>query len=241
MDISLIKDFSFQFPPPESAQDDGLLCVGGDLTPERLLAAYGLGIFPWYSDGEPILWWAPSPRCVLPLDTFHLSRRTLRYLRKQQFSLTCNQAFALVIRDCARLRSEGTWITNEMIYAYEELHRLGYATSIEVWQGRCLVGGLYGVHIGRAFFGESMFHTCSEASRQALLGLVTLLKQRGTVLLDCQQETEHMARMGAIMISRSEFTELLRVATLPEEGDSICRPWDKHPQWDALQLQWSGV
>lgn len=128
-----------------------------------------------------------------------------------------------------------------MIYAYEELHRLGYATSIEVWQQNRLVGGLYGVHIGRAFFGESMFHTCSEASRQALLGLVTLLRQRGTLLLDCQQETEHMIRMGAVMLSRSQFTDLLQVATRPDGAESICPPWDKRPQWDALQQRWSGV
>lgn len=241
MDIASIRDFSTQFPSLDCVQDDGLLCAGGDLRPERLFAAYSMGIFPWYSEGEPILWWSPSPRCVLSLDAFHLAKRTLRVLRKQSFDLTCNQAFGHVIRDCARLRSEGTWITNDMIYAYEEMHRQGYATSIEVWQQNRLVGGLYGIYIGRAFFGESMFHTCSEASRAALLGLVTLLRQRGAILLDCQQETAHMSRMGATMFSRSEFLELLQNAVCPDEGTVICSPWGNSPQWDADHQQWSGV
>ena len=241
MNIARIKEFSAQFPPPIYAQEDGLLCAGGDLSPERLLAAYGLGIFPWYSEGEPILWWSPSPRCVMPLDAFHLPRRTQRILRKQPFHLSCNTAFALVIRDCARLRTEGTWITNEMIYAYEELHKLGYATSIEAWQKDRLVGGLYGVYLGRAFFGESMFHTCSEASRAALFGLVTLLRQRGAVLLDCQQETAHMTRMGAVMLPRSEFSGLLQQATHSDNADAICSPWNASPQWDAEHQHWIGA
>lgn len=241
MDIAKIKYFSAQFPPLASAQDDGLLCAGGDLCPERLLAAYSLGIFPWYSDGDPILWWAPTPRCVMPLEAFHLPKRSERFLRKQAYSLTCNKAFPLVIRDCARLRSEGTWITNEMLYAYEDLHRLGYATSIEVWHQDRLVGGLYGVYIGRAFFGESMFHTCSEASRMALLGLVTLLRQRGALLLDCQQETEHMTRMGAVMLSRAEFSSSLQKAVSMEDASGVCYPWTSRPHWDPEHKYWIGL
>ncbi|WP_297670813.1 leucyl/phenylalanyl-tRNA--protein transferase [uncultured Desulfovibrio sp.] len=207
-----------QFPPVENTREDGLLCVGGDLRPERLLAAYSKGIFPWYSAGMPILWWSPDPRCVLPLEAFHLPARSARRLRNHPFRLTHNAAFARVIRACAAPRkgSDGTWLLAEMIVAYERLHALGYAHSVEAWDGEGnLAGGLYGVALGRAFFGESMFHVAPEASRAALAGLVELLRLRGATLLDCQQKTPHIMRMGGELLPRPLFLERLRAALRP--------------------------
>lgn len=241
VDPCLIKEYAALFPDLEFARDDGLLCAGGDLAAERLLAAYSLGIFPWYSSDTPILWWSPNPRCIMPLDKFHLPRRSMRMLRKQPFHLTCNAAFGDVIRQCAQTRTEGTWITDEMIHAYETLHRLGYAHSLEAWKDDRLVGGLYGIGLGRAFFGESMFHLCSEASRAALYGLIVLLRQKGVMLLDCQQETEHMMRMGAEMIFRDAFVHLLREATKPHADSEFCSSWKDRPIWDAVQQCWQGV
>ncbi len=196
-----------QFPPPQAARADGLLCMGGDLRPERLLAAYSRGIFPWYEQGLPILWWSPDPRCVLPLDGFRLPRRSARALRLHPFELTLDAAFNEVIRACAAPRSAGpgTWLSPEMIAAYEKLHVLGFAHSVEAWQDGRLAGGLYGVALGRAFFGESMFHVQAEASRAALAGLVALLRLRGALLLDCQQETPHIMRMGGLLLTRAAF------------------------------------
>ena len=206
-----------QFPPAGTARDDGLLCMGGDLRAERLLAAYSCGVFPWYSKGLPILWWSPDPRCVLPLDDFRLPARSARKLRLHPFHLTHNAAFGRVIRACAAPRDAegGTWIIDDMIHAYEKLHAMGYAHSIEAWSEGQLVGGLYGVALGRAFFGESMFHTQAEASRAALAGLVRLLRQRGATLLDCQQETPHMMRMGGTLLPRRVFLEQLAAALAP--------------------------
>lgn len=215
-----------QFPPLESARKDGLLCFGGDLHPERLLAAYSRGIFPWYEAGLPILWWSPDPRCVLPLEAFCLPRRSARHLRKNPFLLTFNAAFGRVIRACAAPRHEGggTWILPEMTEAYERLHRMGYAHSVEAWHEGRLVGGLYGVGLGRAFFGESMFHVMPEASRAALTGLVALLRQRGVMLLDCQQETPHIMKMGGVLLPRERFVQKLDQALAPEYPDGISGP-----------------
>lgn len=222
MDLTLVQAYAEQFPPLVLADSEGLLCGGGDLRPERLLAAYSLGIFPWYSDATPILWWSPPERCILPLDKFHLPGRSVRHLRKLAYDLSCDKAFDQVIRACAQPRDDdgGTWITGEMIEAYERLHQLGYAHSIETWDNGQLVGGLYGVGLGNAFFGESMFHTRDEASRAALAGLVMLLRQRGVVLLDCQQESQHIMRMGGEMVSRTEFLRLLKKAlsAKPSQG-----------------------
>ncbi len=225
------------FPAPETAPGDAPLCMGGDLEPVRLLAAYSRGIFPWYGPGLPVLWWSPDPRCVLPLDRFHLPRRSARRLRASPFALTLDAAFARVIRACAAPRPgrgaqpQGTWITAEMMAAYERLHALGYAHSVEAWRGDVLVGGLYGVALGRAFFGESMFHTEPEASRAALAGLVGLLRRRGVCLLDCQQATPHMERMGARLVTRGEFLRALASALgqprrpSAETGAPLPCPW----------------
>lgn len=226
-----------QFPPPEAARSDGLLCVGGNLRPERLLAAYSRGIFPWYEEGLPILWWAPDPRCVLPLENFRLPRRSARTLRRQPFELTLDAAFGRVIRSCAapRKSGKGTWLTAEMIAAYEKLHLLGYAHSVEAWRDGELAGGLYGVGLGRAFFGESMFHVLPEASRAALAGLVSLLRLRKAVLLDCQQESPHIMKMGGVMLPRPLFLQRLTAAlagddeSMPDKGAGPFpwAPWRK--------------
>lgn len=226
------------FPAPEIAPGDAPLCVGGDLEPARLLAAYSRGIFPWFGPGLPVLWWSPDPRCVLFPDRFHLPRRSARRLRAAPFALTLDAAFGKVIRACAAPRAahgaqpSGTWITAEMIAAYERLHALGYAHSVEAWRGDALVGGLYGVALGSAFFGESMFHREPEASRAALAALVGLLRRRGVRLLDCQQVTPHMERMGAQAVARSEFLRALAYAlgrppAAPSPGAAASRvcPW----------------
>jgi leucyl/phenylalanyl-tRNA--protein transferase len=234
-----------QFPPLEAARADGLLCMGGDLQPERLLAAYSRGIFPWYEEGLPVLWWSPDPRCVLPLGDFRLPRRSARALRRSPFALTLDRAFGRVIRACAAPRpgASGTWIIPAMIAAYERLHALGYAHSIEAWRDGELAGGLYGVALGRAFFGESMFHRAAEASRAALAGLVELLRQRGALLLDCQQETPHIMRMGGVLLPRAFFVARLREAlgeapTAAAAVDLPWTPWRTAYMHDPASGQW---
>ena len=222
-----------QFPPLEAAREDGLLCAGGDLRVERLLAAYSRGIFPWYEAGLPILWWAPDPRCVLPLENFRLPSRSARTLRQKPFKLTFNAAFGKVIRACAQSRTPngGTWLTPEMIGAYERLHSMGFAHSVEAWREGELAGGLYGVGFARVFFGESMFHFVSEASRAALAGLVSLLRMRGVTLLDCQQETPHIMKMGGVLLPREVFAQKLREALVPPAGPAS---GDKLPSTDHV-------
>lgn len=203
------------FPPPELAREDGLLAIGGDLSPHRLIIAYQIGIFPWYSPGEPILWWAPDPRLVLFLDEFHISRRLTRALRKKPFRITMDQAFDQVIHQCAAVRSKegkGTWIDREMSDAYLELHRLGYGHSVECWQDDHLVGGLYGISIGAAFFGESMFSIAPDSSKAALAALVEFLKKHDCAFIDCQVTTEHLKSMGAREIPARDFYRLLKNA-----------------------------
>ncbi len=212
-------DDELWFPPVEAAEDNGLLAVGGDLSPERLLLAYSLGIFPWYSPGDPILWWSPDPRCVLFPGELHISRSLQRFMRKQPFRISCNEHFAGVIYWCRRLRAgldgSGTWITPEMEKAYTRLHQLGFAHSVECWEGDQLVGGLYGVCIGRCFFGESMFSRSNNASKVVLVHLVDSLRQKGFEFLDCQQTTDHLLSLGAQEISRHEFLQYLQKAAVP--------------------------
>ncbi len=196
------------FPPPQLAEHDGLLAVGGDLSEERLLLAYRSGIFPWYSEGEPILWWSPSPRLILEPRKFHLSKRLARTIRQKRFSVTIDTAFPQVIRACATSRTsqnEGTWITNEMIEAYCRLHESGYAHSVECRQDGKLVGGLYGIALGSVFFGESMFSHEPDASKIALKNLVDLLSSWRFDLIDCQIATDHLKRMGAEEMPGEEF------------------------------------
>lgn len=202
------------FPPSSEALDypNGLLAVGGDLSVERLLEAYSRGIFPWYDEPQPVLWWTPDPRSVLFPDELHVSRSLRKTLRRDQFRLTVDQRFAAVMRECAQLRGDGlgTWIGQDMLDAYVELHRAGYARSVEVLdaEGR-LVGGLYGVALGRAFFGESMFSRVTDASKVAMVGLIRIMRQGGYRLIDCQLETDHLNSLGARNISRLDFERRL--------------------------------
>lgn len=200
------------FPPPVLAREDGLLAVGGDLSVERLLLAYSMGIFPWYSAGDPLLWWAPDPRMVLFPDEFHCSRRLARTLRQGLFTVTFDQAFAQVVAGCAAPRpgQEGTWIVPEMQEAYIRLHAEGWAHSVECWQGADLVGGLYGVSLGGMFFGESMFSRQANSSKVAVASLVQHLLDWDFDLIDCQMSTPHLARLGAREISGSEFEQRLQ-------------------------------
>jgi leucyl/phenylalanyl-tRNA--protein transferase len=198
------------FPPLSAALDEpnGLLAIGGDLSPARLLAAYRAGIFPWFSEGQPILWWSPDPRMVLHVDEFRVSRSLAKRVRAGTFETRVDSAFRSVIEACAetpRAGQGGTWITPVMIDAYCELHQLGYAHSVESWREGQLVGGLYGLALGRVFFGESMFAHETDASKVALVQLVALLQRLVVPLIDCQQETRHLAAFGARPIPRARF------------------------------------
>jgi leucyl/phenylalanyl-tRNA--protein transferase len=200
------------FPPPEFAEPDGLLAIDGDLSAPRLIAAYRQGIFPWYSEGEPILWWSPAPRLVLFPEEFHLPRRLARTIRKKVFQVTADTAFAEVITSCGSLRresGEGTWITEEMKSAYIQLHTLGFAHSIECWCEGELAGGLYGVCLDRVFFGESMFSRRTDASKVALAALVRHADETGIRAIDCQMSTAHLLRFGSRELDREEFQEIL--------------------------------
>jgi leucyl/phenylalanyl-tRNA--protein transferase len=200
------------FPPPAEAEPGGLLAVGGDLEPERLLLAYALGIFPWYEEGLPILWHSPDPRMVLVPSELHVPRRLARRARQARFRLTLDAAFPEVIRACAgtpRRGQRGTWITPDMTRAYLRLHELGFAHSAEAWEGEALAGGVYGVSLGRCFFGESMFTRRPDASKLAFVALVRQLERWGCDLLDCQVRTEHLARFGAREWSRARFLAAL--------------------------------
>ena len=198
------------FPPVDRAltEPNGLLAAGGDLSPERLIDAYRHGIYPWYSRGQPLLWWSPDPRMVLFVDEFKLSRSLAKRIRRRDFEVRVDTAFDDVVDACAgivRQAQFGTWITREMAVAYKRLHVLGYAHSVESWRDGELVGGLYGLALGRMFFGESMFSCESDASKVALAALVTLAGERGIPMIDCQQETDHLASMGARPIPRRQF------------------------------------
>jgi leucyl/phenylalanyl-tRNA--protein transferase len=205
-------------------EPDGLLAVGGDLSLERLFAAYQRGIFPWYSGDQPILWWSPDPRSVLFADKLHISRSLRKTLRKQPFTITFDTVFADVIAACSQPRADGlgTWITDEMQQAYIRLHQAGYAHSVESWSNGKLVGGLYGVAIGKVFFGESMFSRISEASKVAFVSLVRQLQRWQFALIDCQIETPYLNQFGAELIPRFQFVQLLR---------RYCQQTDKSRAW----------
>jgi len=203
------------FPSPLLARQDGLLAVGGDLSSERLLEAYRMGIFPWFSEGDPFLWWSPDPRLLLFPKQFHLSRSMKKLLRQNRFYTTFDQAFSQVIAECSQIKRKkeaGTWITQSMQDAYCNLHQQGFAHSVEVWQDNNLVGGLYGISLGRGFFGESMFSAVNNASKVALDALVVQLNQWEFLFIDCQLQTQHLANFGAVMIPRPQFLNLLNQA-----------------------------
>ncbi len=207
------------FPPADRASPEGLIAVGGKLLPEWLLDAYRHGIFPWPSNSsDPMLWWSPDPRAILPLDALHVPKRLERRLRSGEFSFRVNSAFDAVIRACStgKGREHGTWLTPKMIAAYSELHRLGHAHSVESWQAGRLVGGVYGIAIGRLFAAESMFYRVRDASKAALVYLVKHLNERGFELLDVQQWTPHTGKMGVVEIPRWEY--LGRLANVVAES-----------------------
>ena len=196
---------SFNFPNPSLADPDGLLAVGGNLEPETLLSAYQQGIFPWFDEDTPILWWSPDPRAILEFENLYISKRLARTIRTNKFQVTFNQDFDAVVKGCTYRPEEGTWITPEVANAYGEFHRRGHAHSVEVWQQGVLVGGLYGVAIGGLFAGESMFSTVSDASKIALVALVSRLKEKGYQLFDLQIINEHTSMMGATEIPRIDY------------------------------------
>ena len=203
------------FPPPEEAEPNGLLAVGGDLTPDRLLLAYAMGIFPWYTNETPILWFSPDPRGVLTPRSLVVHRSLARRVRSDTYEVTLDRAFGDVIRSCAavpRRGQNGTWITHEMMIAYDALFELGFAHSVEVWKKGALVGGLYGVSIGTAFFGESMFATERDASKVALVRLVRQLERWEFDLIDCQVRNDHLASLGAEQWPRERFLSALSTA-----------------------------
>ena len=207
MPVYLLPD-DLIFPSPQLAPQEGLLAVGGDLSQERLLLGYRMGIFPWYSENEPIMWWSPDPRLVLYPAQLRISKSLKKTINKNRFALTMDKAFEAVIKACARSRTqanEGTWIVDEMIAAYCELHADGWAHSVEAWQGDQLAGGLYGVSLGRCFFGESMFTRISNASKVAFVALVRYLQELNFALIDCQVTTPHLVNFGAREIPRARF------------------------------------
>ena len=203
------------FPDPAHAHPSGLLAIGGDLSPSTLLAAYSMGIFPWYDEGEPILWWSPDPRFVLDLDRFHPGRSLLKTIRRGAYEVRADAAFPEVIARCARKvrrGQDGTWITDEMREAYNDLHRLGFAHSVEAYHEGRLAGGLYGISLGGYFCGESMFADRPDASKAALFHLVRTLEVWKFDFIDCQMRTEHLERLGAREIPRGEFLVRLRAS-----------------------------
>jgi len=216
------------FPPVHRASKNGLLAVGGDLSPRRLLEAYRQGIFPWYSAAEPILWWSPDPRFVLFPEELKITRSMRQFLKKKTIRITYDRNFPAVIAACQKPRpqQEATWITPEMQAAYIRLHELGFAHSVEVWQEEVLVGGLYGVSLGRCFFGESMFSTVSNASKAALIDLVRRLETLDFSLIDCQVYTAHLESLGGRHIPRGEFMILLKKALKQE---TVRGNWSVHP------------
>lgn len=227
--ISLLHpDYPELFPDPALADPSGLAAVGGDLSPQRLVAAYKAGFFPWYGAESPLLWWSPDPRCVLLPERFHIPRSLRRRLHKPDlFRLTADRAFADVIRHCAavpRPAQNGTWLLPEMIEAFCRLHRLGHAHSVEAWENGTLVAGLYGVAIGRAFFGESMFHLRPYASKIVLVTLARTLWAHGFLFLDCQMPTPHVLGYGAGLLPRPVFLDLLREAVSASQPfpDTLC-------------------
>lgn len=214
------------FPDPSLASREGLLAAGGDLSCDRLLSAYSQGIFPWYNDDQPILWWSPDPRSILYPGDLHISKSLRKTLQREIFTITFDHAFSKVIQNCAseknRKQQSGTWITDDMYTAYCRLHELGYAHSVESWYRGELVGGLYGVAIGAAFFGESMFSRHTDASKVALAALAKRLQQWQFHFIDCQIQSAHLGRMGAIDIPRTRFLMELQQALLAPEH---CGTW----------------
>ena len=228
MPIYWLTEENDQFPPAELASAEGILAIGGDLSPERLLMAYSKGIFPWFNEGEPIAWWSPDPRMVLFPSELKVSKSMRPYFNQAKFTVSFDQNFRGVVSNCQSPRSNqfgGTWITNDILEAYSHLHELGFAHSVEVWNGQELVGGLYGIALGKCFFGESMFAKASNASKFGFIYLVKTLEALGFWLIDCQQQTQHLNSMGARPIRRLDFLKIL----------------EKNLQQETLHGNWGGL
>lgn len=212
MAIYQLDENNYGFPHPEESEEDGLIAVGGDLSPLRLLNAYVNGIFPWYNPEDPILWWSPDPRLILLPNEFIVSKSLKRLIKSNKFEIRIDYNFEQVITNCSNIirdKQDGTWITKDVILAYLELHKLGFAHSFETYYENKLVGGLYGVSLGKAFFGESMFHLESNASKFAFYHLVQHIKKHNFEFIDCQMKTSHLISLGAKEIPRSEFLDIL--------------------------------
>lgn len=229
-------DLNTPFPKINTALNvpDGLLAAGGDLSISRLLDAYSSGIFPWYSEEEPILWWSPSLRTIFSLKTFRPSRSLSRFIKKSNLKVTLNHCFEQVVQGCSEPRNDdsGTWITSEMKQAYFNLHQRGYAHSVEVWQNNLLVGGIYGVSIGKLFCGESMFSRISNGSKVALVCLAGYLRAEGFPIIDCQVENQHLMSLGALNINRNDYIDIIK----PELSQSIDNNFWKPKTLNAMNL-----
>ncbi len=213
MPVYQLPSYPYVFPHPLRADQDGLLAIGGDLDPERLILAYQHGIFPWYNHDDPILWWFPNPRLVLFPSKIRIAKSMRSYFNQQKYSCTYNQQFTEVMINCKNHRrpgQTGTWIQEEMVEAYTALHRMGIAQSVEVWEGNELVGGLYGVQLNRIFFGESMYAHKSNASKFGLIKLAQKLAKEDVELIDCQQDTPHLKSLGAELISSKQFHDIIQ-------------------------------
>ncbi|MDO5536599.1 MAG: leucyl/phenylalanyl-tRNA--protein transferase [Desulfovibrionaceae bacterium] len=237
--VDYIRALADRFPDTSLADRWGLLCHGGDLSMSMLLAAYSRGIFPWFNPDDPLLWWTPDPRCVILPEEYHMPRRSARALRALPLRITMDRAFSQVLNGCSN--REKTWLSQDMKDAYLALHRAGFAHSVEAWLDGELVGGLYGLALGRAFYGESMFHTVSEASRACLAALCALLVLRGVTLLDCQQETAHIMAQGGSLLPRDLFERELESALTFDfdEDDALTReyadmPLEREHAWPFL-------
>ena len=227
------NDPGLYFPHPAYyCTEDGLLAIGGDLSPQRLLLAYHFGIFPWYSEGYEILWWSPDPRCVLFPENLKISKSMRNLIRKKAFTVTADLEFEKVITCCQKTNrpgQEGTWITEDMIKAYCYLHHMGIAHSIEVWEEDQMVGGLYGLSLGKVFFGESMFSHASNASKYGFIALVQKLRSLKYAVIDCQQDTPHLKSLGAQLTPRTEFMQMLKINRLRAENPGPWSSWQFTP------------
>ncbi|WP_292655413.1 leucyl/phenylalanyl-tRNA--protein transferase [Nitratifractor sp.] len=229
--ITPLSPYSHTFPDPRHAAEEGLLAFGGDLHPDRILKAYRHGIFPWYNPGDPILWWSPDPRLILYPDQLRVNRSFRRILRNRNYTVRFDHDFPAVITACASMperQERGTWLTSEMQEAYTELHRRGFAHSVEVYEEEALVGGLYGIAMGRAFFGESMFSRTRDGSKIALKALSDVLRGKGYDFIDCQVVSDHLVRLGAVAVPRQQFLEELEAAlsSAPELGSWSNYRWE---------------
>jgi leucyl/phenylalanyl-tRNA---protein transferase len=218
-----------EFPNPHFANEDGIVAIGGDLSPERLLLAYRIGLFPWFNQDEPILWWSLDPRLVLFPKDLYIAKSMRPYFNQQKFKVTFDRHFEQVVRACQlnnrKNQQNGTWISEDIVHAYTRMHELGYAHSVEVWQGEDLVGGLYGMAIGKVFFGESMFAEVSNASKVGFITLVQKLTALGYWMIDCQQQTQHLTSMGATPIKRSLFLKILKKNESEPDNPTSWKHW----------------